>query len=80
MNETNTNDKEQALQDEAELKDADQCMMIGAGIGVAGAIAAVGVGAVCPVCYVAVPALIGAGAVKRMRVRRRQKKQADEKA
>lgn len=57
-----------------DLKDANSCMMIGAGVGVLGVASAITLGAVCPVCYVAVPALIGTGLVKRVIVKRRQKK------
>jgi len=60
--------------DEAEAKkEANALLAGGVGIGVLGAaMAAVG-GAVCPVCVVAAPALLGAGAWKRWRASRRER-------
>lgn len=52
-------------------------MLTGAGIGVLGAVSAIIGGAVCPLCVVAAPALIGMGAYRRWRVsttRRRETK------
>lgn len=48
-----------------ERKEANTCMAIGAGVGVLSAASAVLAGAVCPLCYVAVPGLIGYGAYRR---------------
>lgn len=48
------------------VKDANMCMLIGAGIGVLGIAGALAAGAVCPVCVIAAPGLIGAGLVKRL--------------
>jgi hypothetical protein len=47
--------------------------LLGAGLGVAaiGALGGLVAGAVCPVCIVATPALIGAGVVQRVRAARR---------
>jgi len=45
-------------------------MATGLGIGVFGAAAALIGGAVCPVCVVATPALLGLGAFRRWRARR----------
>ena len=53
-------------------KDANGCIMIGAGVGVAGIVAALASGAVCPLCVVAAPGLIGAGLVKRFTAERRK--------
>ena len=64
-------------QDAADVKDANECMAIGAGIGVLGAVSAMSIGAVCPVCYIAAPALIGTGLLKRAVVRRRRWKRSD---
>ena len=58
----------------AERRDANGLIGAGLGIGAFGAATAAAFGAVCPVCIVATPLLVGAGAVKRMRVARRQRK------
>lgn len=52
------------------VRDARQLMAYGAAIGVIGLGGALISGAVCPVCVVAAPALLGAGIVKRLRARR----------
>lgn len=54
-----------------EKRDANTMMVTGAGIGVFGAVAAAIGGAVCPVCVVAAPALLGVGAFRRWRNTRR---------
>lgn len=56
--------------DGEEVRDASQLMAYGAAIGVIGLGGALISGAVCPVCVVAAPALLGAGIVKRLRARR----------
>jgi hypothetical protein len=48
---------------------ANEMMGMGAGIGALGVVTATAFGAVCPVCVVAAPALIGAGLYKRYRAR-----------
>lgn len=53
-----------------EQQDASALIVSGVGIGVLGAVAAVIGGAVCPVCVVAAPALIGIGAFRRWRAAR----------
>ncbi len=53
-----------------ELKDADTCTAIGAGIGAAGTGAAIITGATCPVCWIAAPALIGIGLAKRLKLKK----------
>jgi len=50
-------------------RDANALMVSGAGIGVLGAVAAAIGGAVCPVCVVAAPALLGIGVFRRWRAR-----------
>jgi len=55
---------------EQESRDANALMMSGVGIGVFGAVAAAIGGAVCPVCVVAAPALLGVGAFRRWRAMR----------
>ena len=58
-------------QDEKNLTTADANTLIagGLGIGAFGLIAAAIGGAVCPVCVVAAPALLGVGAYKRWKAR-----------
>lgn len=51
--------------------EADRLLAAGAGIGAIGLASAIVGAAVCPVCVVAAPALLGAGAYKRWRARRR---------
>ena len=53
-----------------EKREANALMMGGAGIGVFGVVAAAIGGAVCPVCVVAAPALLGVGAFRRWRATR----------
>lgn len=55
-----------------EIRDANSCMAIGVGVGAAGAGAAVLVGALCPLCVIVAPALIGIGALKRCRLKVQQ--------
>ena len=52
-----------------EKRDAGAMLMTGAAIGVLGLVSAAIGGAVCPVCVVAAPALLGIGAYKRWRVK-----------
>lgn len=58
-------------EDVAEVRDANVIMAGGVGIGALGAVLAAVGGAVCPVCVVAAPALVGVGALKRWRAKRR---------
>lgn len=69
MNEIDTNAKSTC---EAELRDANACMAIGVGVGALGAGAAALAGAVCPLCIVIAPALVGAGALKRYRLKNKK--------
>jgi hypothetical protein len=55
---------------EAATRAATELIASGIGIGVLGTVAAVISGAVCPVCVVAAPALIGVGAYRRWRAAR----------
>ncbi len=43
------------------LTDADKCIGVGLGVGTLGIGATLLVGATCPICYIAAPALVGAG-------------------
>jgi hypothetical protein len=49
--------------------EANACIGIGAAVGVIGATAAAITGAVCPICIVATPGLIGVGVYRRWRSR-----------
>jgi hypothetical protein len=54
-----------------ERKDANAMILTGVGIGAFGAVSAAVIGATCPLCVVAAPALVGWGVFKRVRARRR---------
>ena len=56
-------DRDKLKQD---LKDANTCMLLGAGVGAVGVISALSIGAVCPLCVVAAPGLIGFGFLRRL--------------
>lgn len=56
--------------DDQAKRDANALMLSGAGIGVFGAVAAAIGGAVCPVCVVAAPTLLGIGAFRRWQATR----------
>lgn len=49
----------------ATVQEANACMAIGAGVGALGAVSAALAGAVCPICWIVAPGLIGLGALKR---------------
>lgn len=53
-----------------ELREANSCLTLGAGLGVVSTTTAFLAGATCPLCVVLAPALIGVGAWKRYRIRR----------
>jgi hypothetical protein len=57
-------------QQKQEARDANAMIAGGLGIGAFGAVAAAIGGAVCPICVVAAPALIGMGALRRWRATR----------
>lgn len=50
---------------QTEVRDANICMAIGAGVGAMGIGSAALLGAVCPACVFVAPALLGIGAVRR---------------
>jgi hypothetical protein len=54
---------------EKQNSEANTCIGIGAAVGVIGATAAVVTGAVCPICIVATPGLIGLGVYRRWKNR-----------
>ena len=58
-------------------KDGNAFLASGLGIGAFGVASGVLLGAVCPVCVVATPALIGAGVYKRVRAWRLEKQAND---
>ena len=64
---------EGSARDEDDRKQANTLMLGGLGIGAVGMIAAAVGGAVCPVCVVAAPALLCAGAFRRWRTAKRRK-------
>jgi len=55
----------------AELRDANTCMALGAGLGAVSAGTALIAGATCPLCVVLAPALLGFGAWKRFAATRK---------
>ena len=56
------------------LTDANQCMAIGVGVGGMGTVAALTLGATCPLCFFIAPALVGVGLIKRIKEKRKQSK------
>jgi hypothetical protein len=56
--------------EKAATTDANSMLLAGAGIGVIGVVGAVLGSAVCPVCVVAAPTLLGVGAYRRWRASR----------
>lgn len=53
-----------------QLREANSCLALGAGLGAVGTTTALLAGATCPLCLVLAPVLIGVGAWKRYHVRR----------
>lgn len=58
------------MSDVKQKRESTELLLAGAGIGALGAISAVVGAAVCPICVVATPALLGAGLYKRWREHR----------
>lgn len=56
----------------AELREANACMALGAGLGAVGTGTALLAGATCPLCVVIAPALLWFGVWKRISARRRE--------
>lgn len=52
------------------LREANSCIALGAGVGAVGTTTALLAGAMCPLCFVLAPALIGVGAWRRYQIRR----------
>jgi hypothetical protein len=61
-----------AQQIQQELRDAGSCLAMGAGVGTMGTASALLLGATCPICFVAAPALIGMGLVKGYTARKKR--------
>ncbi len=57
-----------------EGKEATSCIALGTGVAVLGAGAAAATGAVCPLCFLIAPGLIGYGSYKKWRASRATKK------
>jgi len=60
-------------------KDADALLAAGAGIGAIGLLGLAIGSAVCPVCVVAAPTLLGIGAVRRWRASRQTRQSGEKK-
>ncbi len=58
----------------SEKREANSCVALGAGVGALGIGAALITGAICPLCYVIAPGLIGAGLLKRRNITKKEKK------
>ncbi len=69
MDETSSSSDQERLASE-EREQGNAYLGYGLGIGALGVVASVVGLAVCPVCVVATPALLGAGVYKRLRARR----------
>ncbi len=67
-------DKEQENAEE-KIKKGNTCIGMGVGLGAISAGAAVVTGAVCPFCYVAVPALVGVGIYERQKGKKQKGKE-----
>ncbi len=52
-------------------REANTCIGLGVGVGALGAAGAVISGVVCPVCYVVVPGLIGAGVFGKVKAKKK---------
>lgn len=69
-------EEDQAREADAAKREANTCMALGAGVGALGTAAAVAGGALCPLCVVVAPGLIGIGAYKRWKLRAGSRRQA----
>ena len=58
-------DESKELEKSKEVKDANTCIALGAGVGAIGTAGAIISGAVCPLCVFIAPGLVGYGAYKR---------------
>lgn len=67
---------EKSIKESADKKEENSCIALGVGVAGLGTAAAVVAGAVCPLCFVIAPGLIGAGITKK--ILRRKKKVSKE--
>lgn len=58
--------------EEEKSRQANYCLSLGIGVGALGVASAAAAGAVCPICVVVAPALIGLGVVEKVRSKRRR--------
>jgi hypothetical protein len=65
----NNDSPESSIAQDEQVRGANNCMLLGAGVGVLGAGSALIAGAVCPLCVVVSPALIGLGFARRMQLK-----------
>ena len=59
-------------------KEANACFGLAACLGAANTFIGVSVGATCPICYVAIPALVGAGLLEHRQARKFEATEDDE--
>lgn len=57
----------------SEKREANHCMALGAGVGALGVGAALATGAVCPICFIVAPGIVGAGILKRWYINKAEK-------
>jgi len=60
--------------DAAEKREANACIGLGVGVGALGVGGALLSAAVCPICVVVAPGLVGAGVIKRIQIEKRRRK------
>lgn len=65
---------EQKLGVTSEKREANTCVALGAGVGALGIGAALVTGAVCPICFIVAPGIIGAGVLKHWNIRKQEKR------
>ncbi|MBP9837317.1 MAG: hypothetical protein KBC84_01240 [Proteobacteria bacterium] len=58
----------------SEKREANTWVALGAGVGALGIGAALVTGAVCPICFIVAPGVIGAGVLKHWNIRKQEKK------
>ena len=59
-------DQREEVQREEALREGNTCIALGVGVGGLGTAAAVTLGATCPLCFIAAPALVGMGVYRRL--------------
>ena len=58
---------------DSEKREANSCIGLGLGVGALGVGGALLSAAVCPICVVVAPALVGAGMIKRIKIAKRRR-------